>query len=38
MIQIDSSENKSINLQCGNFAETLALIESNSIVSVKNSQ
>jgi hypothetical protein len=38
MIQIDSSENKSINLQCGNFAESLALIESNSVVSVKNSQ
>lgn len=38
MIQIDSSDNKSINLQCGNFAETLALIESNSVVSVKRSQ
>ena len=32
MVHIDSAENKSINLQCGDHAETLALVETSKFV------
>jgi hypothetical protein len=32
MVHIDSAENKSINLQCGEYAETLALVDTSKFV------
>ena len=32
MVHIDSAENKSINLQCGDSAETLALVDTSKFV------
>ena len=32
MVHIDSAENKSINLQCGDHAETLALVDPSTFV------
>jgi hypothetical protein len=32
MVHIDSAENKSINLQCGDHAETLALVDTSKFV------
>jgi hypothetical protein len=38
MVHIDSAENKSINLQCGDYAETLALIDSNKLVAAGSTE
>lgn len=38
MIHIDSPDNKSIDLQCGAYAETLTLIENSTVVTAKSSQ
>jgi hypothetical protein len=32
MVHIDSAENKSINLQCGDYAETLALVDTSKMI------
>ena len=32
MVHLDSTDNKSINLQCGDRAETLALVDSGELV------
>ena len=37
-VHIDSSENKSINLQCGEYAETLALVDTNKVVAAGTAQ
>jgi hypothetical protein len=37
-IHIDSADNKSIDLQCGNYADTLTLIENSTVVTAKSSQ
>ena len=31
MVHIDSAENKSIDLQCGEYAETLAIVDTNKV-------
>ncbi len=31
MVHIDSTDNKTINLQCGDFADTLALVDTNNL-------
>ena len=33
MVHIDSAESKSINLQCGDYAETLALVDNSKFMS-----
>ncbi len=38
MVHIDSADNKSINLQCGEFAETLTLNEDRTLITAKSSQ
>jgi hypothetical protein len=38
MVHIDSADNKSINLQCGEYAETLTLIEDRTFVTAKSAQ
>jgi hypothetical protein len=37
-VQIDSATNKSINLQCGEYAETLALVDTSKLVAVGAAQ
>jgi hypothetical protein len=37
-VHIDSSENKSINLQCGESAETLALADTSKMVAAGAAQ
>jgi hypothetical protein len=32
MVHIDTAENKSINLQCGDYAETLALVDTSKLI------
>jgi hypothetical protein len=32
MVHIDSTDNKSINLQCGDYADTLALVETSEFI------
>ena len=38
MVHIDSAENKSINLQCGEFAETLALVDTGKMIAAGAAQ
>ena len=38
MVQIDSAENKSINLQCGESAETLALVDTGKMIAAGAAQ
>lgn len=37
-VHIDSAENKSINLQCGEYADTLALIDGSKLVAAGSAQ
>jgi hypothetical protein len=37
-VHIDSAENKSINLQCGEYAETLALVDTSKLVAAGAAQ
>jgi hypothetical protein len=32
MVHIDSADNKSINLQCGDYADTLALVDTSKLI------
>lgn len=32
MVHIDSTDNKTINLQCGDYADTLALVDTSNVV------
>jgi hypothetical protein len=38
MVQIDTPDNKSVKLQCGNYAETLALVRTDSLVTARSAQ
>ena len=38
VIHIDSADNKSIDLKCGDYAETLSLIETNTLVTATSSR
>jgi hypothetical protein len=38
MVHIDSAQNKSINLQCGESAETLALVDTSKVVAAGTAQ
>ena len=38
MVHIDSAENKSINLQCGESAETLALVDTSKMIAAGAAQ
>ena len=38
MVHIDSAENKSINLQCGESAETLALVDTSKVIAAGAAQ
>ena len=38
MVHIDSADNKSINLQCGDFAETLALVDTSKMIAAGASE
>ena len=38
MVHIDSADNKSIDLKCGDYAETLSLIETNTLVTATSSR
>jgi hypothetical protein len=38
MVHIDSAASKSINLQCGDYAETLALVDTNKLVAAGAAQ
>lgn len=38
MVQIDTPDNKSVKLQCGSHAETLALVGTDSLVTAKSAQ
>ena len=38
MVHIDSADNKSIDLKCGDYAETLSLIETNTVVTATSAR
>ena len=38
VVHIDSADNKSIDLKCGDYAETLSLIETNTLVTATSSR
>jgi hypothetical protein len=38
MVHIDSTDNKSINLQCGDYAETLALVATSHLIAAGTSE
>jgi hypothetical protein len=38
IVQIDTPDSKSVKLQCGNYAETLALVRPDSVVTAKSAQ
>jgi hypothetical protein len=38
MVHIDSTDNKSINLQCGDYADTLALVDTSKLIAAGTSE
>ena len=38
MVHIDSTDNKSINLQCGDYADTLALVDTSKLIAAGASE
>lgn len=38
MVHIDSTDNKTINLQCGDYAETLALVDNSNLIAARASE